>query len=150
MRLPSTTRRTLLARGFTLVELMMVVVILGILASVVALNVQNKAPEAMVSEAKTEVRVLYDAVGLYQMETGGYLPETLDELIDGPPGHDGHWQTLLQAREVPRDPWDNEYQYEVLDPDHGDYRIVCYGQDGTPGGTGFASDIAWVQGAEEE
>ena len=135
-------------RGFTLVELMMVVVIIGILAGIVAVSVGGADEEARVGEARSEVRALFDAVEMFKLRTGGYLPETLEELIEGPPDYEGRWQNLLQSPEVPLDPWDKEYIYEITDADWGEYQIICQGRDGEPGGEGFAADIMWPESTE--
>ena len=105
---------------------------------------------ARVGEARSEVRALFDAVEMYKLRTGGYLPESLQELIDGPPDYEGYWQNLLQSDTVPLDPWDHPYVYEITDADWGEYRILSYGADGAPGGEGFDADITWPPETDED
>ena len=142
-------RRT--KQGFTLVELMVVIVILGILATLVAVNVGGKDDEAKVGVAKANVRMIFNAVEHYKLRVQSYpeieeYPETLEELMNGPSEWEDKWIPLLQGRYVPKDPWDNDYEI-IIDEEYG-VTIICYGKDKTEGGTGFGKDITYP--AEEE
>lgn len=118
--------------GFTLVELMVVIAILAILASVVGVNVLGAFGEGAQSAAKTQVKALSDAVVMYKLENKGKLPSDLQSLVNNPK------RNYLDKKEVPEDPWGNEYTYEVSGSD---FRIISYGADGSPGGEGEEADI---------
>ncbi len=133
--------------GFTLVELMVVIVIIGILASIVVVNVGGTDVEAKQAKAKAEVKAIYDAIGIYKTRVGEY-PESLEQLIEGPPDFEGVWRPLLQSRSVPRDPWNNDYIYE-LPEEGGQYVVKCLGADNAEGGTGENKDIIWPPEKEE-
>ena len=112
-------------KGFTLVELMVVVVILGLLAMIVGKNVLPYLFRSRISTAKMDIKNIAEAVELYQIENKK-LPEDLSELIDPDKPY------LKDCTEVPKDPWGNEYQLEE-DPDRkGGFIIRSYGPDGEP------------------
>ena len=133
-------------RGFTLIEIMVVVVILGILASYVALNVIDKPDEARVVAAKTGIRTMVSALKLYRLDNGRY-PETeqgLQALVQKPDNGQipRNWKSggYLESSQVPKDPWQADYQY--LKPGvHGEIDVFSYGGDNQPGGEGYDADI---------
>ncbi len=133
--------------GFTLIEIMVVVVILGILATIVLTNVMGREDEARINAAKTQIRSLEGALDGYKLDNGFY-PSTdqgLDALIHKPETgripqkwkEDGY----LKPARIPKDPWGNPYQYFSPGSDNREYEIITYGADGEPGGEGKNADI---------
>jgi general secretion pathway protein G len=122
-------------RGFSLVELMVVVVILGILATVVTVRVMQYVSKARVEKARVQMREIMQALDLYKMSpTNKDYPESLDLLVEKTEEHpDG----LLPG--VPKDPWGNDFEY-VSGTEHG-YDLICYGRDGEEGGEGEDADV---------
>lgn len=122
-------------QGFTLIEVLVVVVILGILAAVIVPNIMDKPGEARITKAKSDIRGIESALNMYRLDTHDY-PKT-DEGLDA-----------LVSKYIPRtpkDPWDREYLY--LNPGtHGAIDIYTLGRDGVPGGDGEDADIGnWEQ-----
>jgi general secretion pathway protein G len=132
--------------GFTFIELMVVIVILGILAMVIAPNFMDAPDEARQSKAKIDIKSIEAALKLYKLDNGVY-PSTeqgLEALVKAPETGvlPKKWRNggYLEKKYVPKDPWGNEFVY--LSPGiNGDYDIISYGSDGAAGGEGFAKDI---------
>ena len=131
-------RAAALARqGFSLAELMVVIVILGLLATLVVPNVIRYLFKANTAVVKNDISTLCTAINTYAVENGGIFPDSLEVLVQ--PDENG--KTYLQGfTTVPRDPWKNEYVYEPPDGTR-DYRVISYGKDGQPGGEGEEADI---------
>jgi general secretion pathway protein G len=115
-------------RGFTLAEMMAVIVIIGLLATLVVPNVLGKWDEAARTKARTDITSLVNAATEYAVRNGGRYPDTLDALVA--PDESGH--AYLQSRTLPLDPWKHEYVYEAPVPGAGDPRprIASMGKDG--------------------
>jgi len=133
-------------KGFTLIELMVVVLILGILAAIIAPRIIGRTDDARVTEAKVQIKNLETALKLYKLDTGTYptTEQGLDALIEKPATGviPKKWREggYLEVKKIPSDPWGNPYIY--ISPGlHGDYDIVSYGADGVRGGEGFDKDI---------
>ena len=133
-------------RGFTLIELMVVVLILGILAAIITPRIIGRTDDARVTEAKVQIRNLETALKLYKLDTGTYptTEQGFDALIEKPATGviPKKWREggYLEVKKIPSDPWGNPYIY--ISPGlHGDYDIVSYGADGVRGGEGFDKDI---------
>jgi len=133
-------------KGFTLIELMVVVLILGILAAIIAPRIIGRTDDARVTEAKVQIKNLETALKLYKLDTGTYptTEQGLDALIEKPATGviPKKWREggYLEVKKIPLDPWDNPYIY--ISPGlHGDCDIVSYGADGVRGGEGFDKDI---------
>ena len=132
--------------GFTLIELMVVIVILGILAAIIAPRIIGRTDEAKVTETKTQMKNLETALKMYKLDNGQY-PSTeqgLQALVEMPTIGviPKNWREggYLEKRKVPHDAWDNAYIY--ISPGlHGDYDIFSYGADGVKGGDKFNADI---------
>jgi len=128
---------------FTLVEIMVVVVILGILASIVGYNVLDTPEKAKVVKAKEQINNFKSALAMYKLDTGSY-PDTSDGLraLVQDPGVEG-WKKggYLDSNTVPKDPWGNPYTYVSPGGNERDYDIICYGKDGEPGGEDVDADI---------
>jgi general secretion pathway protein G len=130
---------------------MVVVVILGILAGVVAVNVAGHADTAKREAARAEIKAFQQALSLYQMDTGQY-PSTAQGLkaLVKDPGVSG-WKEggYLTSASVPKDPWENRYVY-IRDGHGGSPDIISYGRDGREGGAGPDADIkSWALDAGE-
>ncbi len=130
------TRSLRNARGFSLMELMVVIMILGILAVVVQKNVWPILDRAKQKTAMTDIKTISEAVGMYKLENNK-LPDSLDVLIQPDPKHNN--EAYLQQETVPVDPWGNPYDYKR---DGSKFEILCYGADGAPNGEGADEDIS--------
>lgn len=132
--------------GFTLIELMVVIVILGILAGLIVPRIMGRPDEARQAKAKIQIESIETALKLYKLDNGSY-PSTeqgLEALVQQPTAGNipAKWREggYLEKGKVPKDPWENDFVY--LSPGvHGDYDIVSYGADGVPGGDGKNKDI---------
>jgi len=134
------------SEGFTLLEIIVVVFILGLLAALVAPRLMGRTDDARVAEAKVQIRNFETALKLFKLDNGFY-PETsqgLDALVKKPttgriPQNYREGGYLEQGK-IPLDPWGNPYVY-VSPGLHGDYDIISYGADGKEGGEGYDKDI---------
>jgi len=133
-------------RGFTLIELMVVIVILGILAGLIVPRIMSRPEEARQAKARIQIESLETALKLYRLDSGNY-PSTeqgLQALVEPPAVGTlpGDWRDggYLEKGKVPKDPWNNEYLY-LCPGTHDDYDIFSYGADGEAGGEGKNKDI---------
>ena len=133
--------------GFTLLELLVVISIIAILATIVGIKVAGEPGRARVAKARAEVATIDTALELYRMDNGGYptMRQGLGALCrrpDTPPAPANYREEgYLKKNAVPLDPWDHEYVYLVPGPENTPYDVVSYGGDGEPGGDGEAADI---------
>ncbi len=134
-------------RGFTLIELMVVIVILGILAGLIIPRIMSRPEEARQAKARIQIESLETALKLYKLDIGSY-PSTeqgLQALVEAPTVGDlpKNWREggYLEKRRVPKDPWDNEYVY-LCPGTHDEFDLSSYGADGEAGGEGKNKDIA--------
>ena len=132
--------------GFTLIELMVVIVILGILAGLIVPRIMGRPEEARRMKAKVQIESIETALKLYKLDNG-YYPTTeqgLQALVEAPSVGQlpKAWRKggYLEKGKLPKDPWGEEYVY--LAPGiHGDHDISSYGADGEPGGDGKDADV---------
>ncbi len=140
------SKKKLDARGFTLIELMVVLVILGVLASLIVPRIMSRPEEARRIKARVDIQSLETALKLYNLDTGDYptTEQGLQALIEPPSvgvlatkWRDGGY---LEKRKIPKDPWGNDYIY--LSPGtQGDFDLISYGADGELGGEGKDEDV---------
>ncbi|MCA8981224.1 MAG: type II secretion system major pseudopilin GspG [Planctomycetes bacterium] len=123
--------------GFSLAELMVVIVIIGLLSAIVVPNLLERFGFAQTSTAKVDIKALETALTEYSIRNGGQFPDSLEALVT--PDENGN--TYLNSRVLPKDPWGNEYNYEPPFPGEPRPRVFSYGKDGAPGGTGDAKDL---------
>jgi len=133
-------------KGFTLLEIIVVVFILSILAAIVAPKIIGRTDDARIAEAKVQIRNFETALKLFKLDNGFY-PSTeqgLEALIERPTVgkiplkyREGGY---LEQRTIPLDPWDNPYIY-ISPGIYGDFDLICYGADGREGGEGKDADI---------
>lgn len=133
-------------RGFSLIELMVVIVILGILAALIAPRLIGRTDEAKLVQARVQIEGLETALKLYKLDNGVYptTEQGLQSLIQQPETAPvpRKWRKggYLEKNRLPQDPWKNDYIY--LSPGmHGDYDIISYGADGVQGGEDANNDI---------
>ena len=121
-------------KGFTLIELIVVLVILGLLAAVVGPNVYRKLAQSKDKIAKIQITEIEGALHMFSFDMGRYptTPEGLDALVRNPTGSDS-WRGPYLAKDVPKDPWDRPYAYRCPGA-HGDYDLFSFGADGVEGG----------------
>ncbi|PAU81175.1 type II secretion system protein GspG [Halovibrio salipaludis] len=131
--------------GFTLIEIMVVMVILGLLVALVAPNIMGRGDEARVTAAEAQLRNISSALDLYRLDNSHY-PSTeqgLEALVEKPSGspEPSNWNPEGYMNAIPKDPWGNEYQY-VQPGSEGPYDLYSYGADGREGGEGVNADIS--------
>jgi len=131
----SSFRRTL-ERGFTLVEMLVVISIIALIMALVGPRVLNFLAESKVKAAKIQIASLESALDLYALDTGQYPSSSdgLDALMHRPGGVTSWSGPYLKGNEVPNDPWGRPYIYRSPG-EHGPYDIVSYGPKGQEGGT---------------
>ncbi|MCG8314471.1 MAG: type II secretion system major pseudopilin GspG [Pseudomonadales bacterium] len=130
-------------QGFTLIEIMVVVVIMGILAGLVGVAVFGNVDKAKVEAVKSDLRVISQALDLYRLDNNRY-PSTdqgLDALVTRPDDAKT-WpeEGYLKKKEVPLDPWNNPYNY--ISESNRNYDLYSFGADGVEGGEGYDADIS--------
>jgi general secretion pathway protein G len=141
---PKRPLRQRLQRGFTLVEIMVVVVIIGILGALVVPKLLGRTGEARQTAARTDIESLKAALKFYKLDNQRYptteqgLQALVQKPTTGPAAN--NWKEGGYLERLPKDPWGNPYQY--LSPGiHGEVDIFSFGADGQPGGTGEDADI---------
>jgi general secretion pathway protein G len=131
--------------GFTLIEIMVVVVILAVLGALVVPKILENVDKARVTRAQSDIRAIQTALDLYRLDNFKYptTEQGLQALVKQPSD-----PTITNYRSggylpsLPKDPWNNPYQYVSPGADGRDYDIITYGRDGKPGGEGYDADIS--------
>ena len=133
-------------KGFSLIELMVVIVILGVLMAKIAPNFITRIDDSKIQKAKVDIVAIETGLKLYRVDNGNYptTEQGLSALISPPETGElpKNWKTggYLEKKSVPKDPWGNEFVY--LSPGmNGPYDIISYGKDGMQGGEGNDKDI---------
>jgi general secretion pathway protein G len=131
-------------RGFTLIEIMVVMMILGLLVAIVGPNIMGRSDQAKVTVAQTQISNIANALDLYRLDNGHY-PSTqqgLEALVRKPDGNPEprNWNSAGYLKNVPEDPWNSQYQY-ISPGAERPYNLYSYGSDGREGGEGDAADI---------
>ena len=132
------------SRGFTLIEIMVVVIIIGLLAAVIVPQIMSRVDEARVTKAKQDIKSLETALTLFRLDNSKYptTEQGLQSLVTQPTDPSiRHWRPGGYLQRISKDPWGNEYQY-VYPGTHGqEYDLYSLGADGAPGGEGINADI---------
>ena len=130
------------ARGFTLLELLVVMVIIGLLAGFVAPRYFAQVGRSQVKIARAQIDALDKALDQFRLDVGRYptTEEGLQALVTQPSGEQS-WNGPYLKKGVPADPWGKPDLYQQPGTHSGDFDLVSYGKDGRPGGTGEAADI---------
>ena len=139
------TEMTRKSSGFTLVEIMVVVVILSILAAVVVPKIMDRPDQAREAKAKQDIRALSSALDLYRLDNFSYptTDEGLESLVKKPANlpTGAKWKEGGYIKRLPKDPWGNQYSY--LQPGtHGEFDLFSLGADNAEGGDGSNADIS--------
>jgi len=133
-------------RGFTLIEIMVVIVILGILAGLIVPRIMGRPEEAKRTKARMQIESIETAVKLFKLDNGFYptTEQGLQALVEQPESGriPKSWRKggYLEKGSVPKDPWGNEFVY-ISPGVHSDYDVISYGADGTAGGEDNDKDI---------
>ncbi|WP_321491556.1 type II secretion system major pseudopilin GspG [uncultured Desulfobacter sp.] len=137
-------------KGFSLIELLIVMVIIGLLASLVGPKMFGKVGKSKQKSAKAQLSLFETALDMYRLDMGKY--PTSDEglsALRNKPDDEGKWDGPYLPKEIPLDPWGHAYHYESPS-EHGDYEIISYGADGNEGGDGEDQDIVSWKDLEKE
>ena len=142
--MPASTRlhhRTRAPRGFTLLELLVVMVIIGLLAGYVGPKFFGQIGKSEVKAARAQIDALQKSLDQYRLDVGRY-PGTEQGLavLVSKPADEPKWAGPYLAKAVPKDPWGNDYQYRSPG-EHGEYDLLSMGKDGRPGGEGEDADL---------
>jgi general secretion pathway protein G len=125
--------------GFTLLEMIVVIAIIGVLATLVVVRYSGKTDEAKVAAAKSQIAQMESAVVSFYAHVGR-MPRDMRELVEKP-ANASNWQEggYLKGKSVPKDPWGNDYRYTVQGRK---FTLACLGADGKEGGSGLDADLS--------
>jgi general secretion pathway protein G len=129
------------SRGFTLLELLVVMVIIGLLAGFVAPRYFGQVGKSEVKVARAQIDAFDKALDQYRLDTGHYpSPDQGLAALQAQPQNEPKWSGPYLKKQPPLDPWGHAYIYK-LPGEHSEFDLISYGKDGQPGGTGEAEDI---------
>jgi general secretion pathway protein G len=132
------------ASGFTLIEILVVIVILGILAALIVPRIMDRPDQARATAARADVNALISALKLYRLDNGSYPTneQGLAALVKKPDRGDvpRNWKPGGYLERLPQDPWNHDYQY-INPGSRSEVDVFSLGSDGQPGGEGYAADI---------
>jgi general secretion pathway protein G len=143
LRAQRADRRNAGQQGFTLVEMLVVITIIGLIMGLIGPRVLNYLSESKVKAAKIQLQSFGGALDLFYLDAGKFpsTAEGLAALVQRIPGVDGWNGPYLKGGNIPNDPWNHPYLYRSPG-ERGPYDIMSYGADGQEGGTGVAADIS--------
>jgi len=127
-------------RGFTLVELMVVIAIIGLLTAVVGAAFLKKIGKGKQAAAQSQIRAFENALEMYYADVYDY-PSSLNGLVSPEGSSDGWFGPYLKKKTIPKDPWGGDYVFQKGGSDGEDFTIISYGKDAAPGGDGENKDI---------
>jgi len=135
--------RSVRLSGFTLIELMVVIVILGLLATIIMPKILDRPEQARRLKAKVQIKNIQSALALFKTDTGRFptTSQGLEALINDPGLKGWNKGGYIEGGKVPVDPWGNPYMYLCPGVHGEDYEIESYGKDGEDGGSGDDADI---------
>lgn len=130
------------SKGFTLLELLVVMVIIGLLAGYVGPKYFNKLGESQVQAAKSQMNAFSKALDVYRLDNGAYPDQQagLNALITAPQSDSKKWKGPYLKKTIPNDPWDNPYIYR-MPGENAEFDLISYGADGRAGGSDGQADI---------
>lgn len=135
--------------GFTLMELMIVLVIIGVLAAAVTPVLVSRADKAKVTRAKGDIKHIADQVKLFKMEQNRY-PDAMEDLVNRP-SFAMDWPEGGYLEKVPKDPWGSDYIFKKPADNGKEFDIIAYGADNQQGGEGFDADLSyWTMDDEQK
>jgi len=138
----TTVARLKASEGFTLLELLVVIVIIGLLAAYVGPKYFAQLGKSEITTTKAQIGAFEKALDQYRLDVGHYpsTEEGLEALLTKPANAEG-WNGAYLAKKIPLDPWHHPFIYRAPGASGGDYDIISYGKDGQPGGEGENADI---------
>jgi len=133
-----------ISAGFTLLELLVVVAIIGLLAAYVGPRYVSQLGKSEVTAARTQIEAIARALESYRLDNGNYPPaEAGLNALRTRPNNQPRWNGPYLQKDVPVDPWGNPYFYRLASSGGRDFELLSYGHDGRPGGTGENADIRY-------